>query len=479
MCIQVMFKSVSWKFYRFELIQTMDGWMDGWMDETSDVSRDDCGRLRTMRESEVENATSFLRHPNVRESSDVSAKRGFLEGKGLTREEIDEAFRRVGESGGSSSASAAFDGNRNGGVMTTKQPASSSTYGFFGSLARLVAVSGAAYLAYPSARAALERAANRLADRAAANQKNKTTDDGRGVVVQKSPEVTGTSMSPGEPIAATPESFAAARAAELAAERAERATEEAKSLREEIKREVSTTLRESISDVKKLLEAELKAEMRELKETLHTELATRETTSPQSYVSREVESSKLREWPLATSPQGSESGESLVYSPPKPARQHPAASDEFTLNNAVRETSSQVSVGDSPRMNGKRTLDDPPHPSNFMDILQMIENGQTPPGIKDIDDAPPNPNASIPRSSGSRPGKPWDAKRGGEDDDGEVTQVPIVKRVAGQSESPSSPWTPPPAPSLSSVMSISKTSPRRSVDQKVEGNANVNGRLEI
>lgn len=432
-----------------------------------------------MRESEVENATSFLRHPNVRESSDVSAKRGFLEGKGLTEEEIDEAFRRVGESGGSSASASAFDGNRGGGVMTTKQQ--SSSYGFFGSLARLAAVSGAAYLAYPSARSALERAANRLADRAAANEKKKTTDDGRDVVVQKSPEVTVTSMSPGESLAATPESFAAARAAELAAERAERATEVAKSLREEIKREVSTTLRESISDVKTLLEAELKAEMRELKETLHTELAAREATSPQSYVSREAESSKLREWPLATSPQGSESGESLVYSPPKPARQHPAASDEFTLNNAVRETSSQVSVGDSPRMNGKRTLDDPPHPSNFMDILQMIENGQTPPGIKDIDDAPPNPNASIPRSSGSRPGKPWDAKRGGDDDygDGEVTQVPIVKRVAGQSESLSSPWTPPPAPSLSSLMSISKTSPRRSVDQKVEGNANVNGRLEI
>jgi len=435
----------------------------------------------TMRESEIENATSFLRHPNVRESSDVSAKRGFLEGKGLTKEEIDEAFQRVGESGGSTATNAAatFDGNRGGVMMVTKpSSSSSSSYGFFGSLARLAAVSGAAYLAYPSARSALERAADRLADRALANKK-KTTDNGRDVKVI--PDATVTLVSPGESIAATPESFAVARAAERAAERAERATEEAKSLREEIKLEVSTTLRESISDVKKLLEAELKAEMRELKETLHTELAARDATSPKSYLSREAESSKLREWPLATSPQGSESGESLVYSPPKPSRQHPAASDEFTLNNAVRETSqvSQVSVGDSPRMNGKQTLDDPPHPSNFMDILQMIENGQTPPGIKDIDDAPPNPNASIPRSSGSRPGKPWEAKRGGDEDEGEVTQVPIVKRVAGERGSPSSPWTPPPAPSLSSMMSISKTSPRRSVDQKVEGNANVNGRLEI
>ncbi|KAL6010968.1 hypothetical protein ACLOJK_001411 [Asimina triloba] len=47
-----------------------------------------------MREEQVQNAVKFLSHPKVR-GSPVMYRRSFLEKKGLTREEIDEAFRRV------------------------------------------------------------------------------------------------------------------------------------------------------------------------------------------------------------------------------------------------------------------------------------------------------------------------------------------------------------------------------------------------
>ncbi|CAK9166330.1 unnamed protein product [Ilex paraguariensis] len=47
-----------------------------------------------MREDEVQNAVKFLSHPRVR-GSPVIYRRSFLERKGLTKEEIDEAFRRV------------------------------------------------------------------------------------------------------------------------------------------------------------------------------------------------------------------------------------------------------------------------------------------------------------------------------------------------------------------------------------------------
>ncbi|KAJ6688161.1 PEROXISOMAL MEMBRANE PROTEIN PEX14-LIKE [Salix koriyanagi] len=47
-----------------------------------------------MREEQVQNAVKFLSHPNVR-GSPVMYRRSFLEKKGLTKEEIDEAFRRV------------------------------------------------------------------------------------------------------------------------------------------------------------------------------------------------------------------------------------------------------------------------------------------------------------------------------------------------------------------------------------------------
>jgi peroxin-14 len=47
-----------------------------------------------MREEQVENAVKFLSHPKVR-GSPVIFRRSFLEKKGLTKEEIDESFRRV------------------------------------------------------------------------------------------------------------------------------------------------------------------------------------------------------------------------------------------------------------------------------------------------------------------------------------------------------------------------------------------------
>lgn len=47
-----------------------------------------------IREDQVQNAMKFLSHPKVR-GSPVRYRISFLEKKGLTREEIDEAFRRV------------------------------------------------------------------------------------------------------------------------------------------------------------------------------------------------------------------------------------------------------------------------------------------------------------------------------------------------------------------------------------------------
>ncbi|KAJ1264227.1 hypothetical protein BS78_09G247200 [Paspalum vaginatum] len=56
-----------------------------------------------MREDLVQSAVSFLKHPKVAASSD-GQRRSFLENKGLTLDEIDEAFRRL-QSPSSDSAS--------------------------------------------------------------------------------------------------------------------------------------------------------------------------------------------------------------------------------------------------------------------------------------------------------------------------------------------------------------------------------------
>ncbi|GFP92343.1 peroxisomal membrane protein pex14 [Phtheirospermum japonicum] len=47
-----------------------------------------------IREDQIQNAVKFLSHPKVK-GSPVIYRRSFLERKGLTKEEIDEAFRRV------------------------------------------------------------------------------------------------------------------------------------------------------------------------------------------------------------------------------------------------------------------------------------------------------------------------------------------------------------------------------------------------
>ncbi|KAL6754520.1 peroxisomal membrane anchor protein conserved region-domain-containing protein [Haematococcus lacustris] len=47
-----------------------------------------------LREDQVLNAVSFLTHPKVVDSP-IATKRSFLERKGLTAEEIDEAFKRA------------------------------------------------------------------------------------------------------------------------------------------------------------------------------------------------------------------------------------------------------------------------------------------------------------------------------------------------------------------------------------------------
>lgn len=51
----------------------------------------------------------------------------------------------------------------------------------------------------------------------------------------------------------------------------------------------------------------------------------------------------------------------------------------------------------------------PPHPPSYMQVLEMLEKGQTPPGIRDIDDKPPNPAAPPPAARMARKPKPWEA----------------------------------------------------------------------
>lgn len=66
-----------------------NGGTDAKIDADNDISE-----TAALREDQVQNAVNFLSHPKVR-SSPIVHRRSFLKEKGLTNEEIDEAFRRV------------------------------------------------------------------------------------------------------------------------------------------------------------------------------------------------------------------------------------------------------------------------------------------------------------------------------------------------------------------------------------------------
>eukprot|EP00958_Prasinococcus_capsulatus_P001482 scaffold137_cov398-Prasinococcus_capsulatus_cf.AAC.4 len=57
---------------------------------------------------------------------------------------------------------------------------------------------------------------------------------------------------------------------------------------------------------------------------------------------------------------------------------------------------SQKSEGASPP--AAKGTGDAPHPSSYLEVLEMLENGVTPPGIREIDDKPPNPNQPLTES---------------------------------------------------------------------------------
>ncbi|KAK3223349.1 hypothetical protein Dsin_010374 [Dipteronia sinensis] len=48
------------------------------------------------------------------------------------------------------------------------------------------------------------------------------------------------------------------------------------------------------------------------------------------------------------------------------------------------------------------------HPKSYMEIMAMIQRGEIPPGIKEIDDSPPNPDQPLPNPHMAPRSKPWE-----------------------------------------------------------------------
>ena len=100
--------------------------------------------------------------------------------------------------------------------------------------------------------------------------------------------------------------------------------------------------------------------------------------------------------------------------------------DDYNNNNKTtyrspRSTNSQQqraahvrkNMGTNHNQREQRVLEEPPRPKNFLEVVELVEKGEPVPGIKDIDDRPPNPDVALPPVSEDfeeRTRKPWSMK---------------------------------------------------------------------
>ncbi|KAF5751873.1 peroxisomal membrane protein PEX14 [Tripterygium wilfordii] len=321
-----------------------------------------------MREDQVQNAVKFLSHPKVR-GSPVMYRRSFLEKKGLTKEEIDEAFRRVPDPPSSSQAAST---NQDGQVkptlnyqpqspMQTLQPAAASPTGVVSSVGALVqsrfhwyhAILAVGVLAISGAGTAV-LIKNALVPRLKSWIRNVVSEE---------------DDDPAKKINAKPslaeETAAAAKAAAAAAADVAKASQEMLSSKNEDKR--------YFEEFMNLLDVQVK-EMKSM-----------------SVAIRKLEGQANK--PGTASVFEEDHGVSNMSS------KHTYANGEADVNSrSVRPSSSPASTEPSVA----------PHPKSYMEIMAMVQRGEKPPNIRDINDQPPNPNQQIPNPRVAPRTKPWE-----------------------------------------------------------------------
>ncbi|KAL9253540.1 Peroxisomal membrane protein PEX14-like protein [Drosera capensis] len=266
----------------------------------------------SIREDQVRNAVIFLSHPKVR-GSPVIHRRNFLERKGLTKEEIDEAFRRVPDPSPLSTSAQDTDSKQDGQLdaatrilqpahIQVPQPVTTP----YGTISTLTGQFHWPNVTKEVAAAAKVAAASAAADVARASQQ---------MLVTK--------------------------------------TEEKKHFQE-----FMILLEEQLQEIKSMKSAIIKLEESH-------------KTAKQIQVEEEHPGGSL-----ACSKQ---IGDSMADFDSRSARSSSAAASA-----------------------------EPAHPKSFMEIMAMVERGEKPPNIREINDLPPNPNQEISNPTLAPRPKPWE-----------------------------------------------------------------------
>ncbi|XP_057804584.1 peroxisomal membrane protein PEX14 [Salvia miltiorrhiza] len=321
-----------------------------------------------IREEQVQNAMKFLSHPKVR-GSPVMYRRSFLERKGLTKEEIDEAFRRVPDTMTTVSTTqpvvSSQDGQMKPSSNVQQQPptqglhpaavvpvGSTSKIGMLSQFHWYHAILAVGFLAASGAGTAVIFKKSVVPRLKSWIRKVASEEDEEGLI----------KINDAKPSVAD-EAAAAAKAAAAAAADVARASQEMLTTKIEEKR----CFEELIS----MLNAQVH-EMKSMSNSI-----------------QKLESGQGVNGRIALDEQDNRrfSGTS--------SRQPYTNGKTDTDSRSVRSTSPPVSV-------------EPPHPKSYMEIMSMIQRGEKPSNIREINDAPPNPNQPLTNPRAAPRPKPWE-----------------------------------------------------------------------
>ncbi|GMJ06685.1 PEROXISOME DEFECTIVE 2, peroxin 14 [Hibiscus trionum] len=321
-----------------------------------------------IREDQVSNAVKFLSHPKVK-GSPVMYRRSFLERKGLTKEEIDEAFRRVPDPSPSSQpASFNPDGQAksSSNVQTqapiqTPQPVAAAPTGIVsaGPVARMQfhwyhAVSAVGLLAASGCGTAL------LIKKVIIPKLKLWI---REVVLEEENDYA-------KKIDAKPslaeEAAAAAKAAAAAAADVAKASQEMLNYKNEERRH--------FEEFMNLMDAQVQ-EMKSMSNSIR-KLEGQATSSGRAF---------------------SDHDDHRVS----------ASSTKQPYANGKVDVNVQPGRSSTPPASAE-----PPHPKSYMEIMEMIQRGEKPSNIREVNDMPPNPNQQLSNPRIAPRTKPWETQNG-------------------------------------------------------------------
>nr|XP_043615269.1 peroxisomal membrane protein PEX14 isoform X2 [Erigeron canadensis] len=319
-----------------------------------------------IREDQVQNAVKFLSHPKVK-GSPVMYRRSFLERKGLTKEEIDEAFRRVPDDSPSVSATPPVVTNQGG----QSQPASNAQQQAPTQSLQPVAAAPAV----PSSKLGILTpsrfhwshaiiAVGVLAVSGAGTAvvfKNAVVPRLKSwirKVVHEDSEDDLAKETNRKPTLAE-EAAAAAKAAAAAAADVARASQEMLVSKTEEKKYFGELL--------SLLDVQVQ-EMKSMSNSI------RKLEGQSNILGREVQVTSSR--PSYANGRADYDLPSARSLSPPPASVEPSAT--------------------------------PPHPKSYMEIMSMIQRGERPPNIREINDLPPNPDQPVSNPRLAPKPKPWE-----------------------------------------------------------------------